>query len=79
MRFKGSESIMSAYNRNKEKLSFRLRFDEFEEIWPEVNDQRFHGFEDLHFNANYDDDSFLRERIAADVFFFLCLTFFRSC
>ena len=67
MRFKGSTSLIAARDRNKDKMSFRLRFDKFEDIWPEVDNQRFFGFEELHFNANYDDQSFLRERIAADV------------
>ena len=50
------------------KLSFKLDFDEFEDDYPQIKNQRFYGFKKLSLKNNYNDKSFLREKVAADIF-----------
>jgi len=50
------------------KLPFKLDFDEFEDYYPQIDNQRFYGFKKFSLKNNYDDASQLREKVAADVF-----------
>ena len=50
------------------KLSFKLDFDEFEDDYPQIKNQRFFGFKKLSLKNNFDDRSFLREKVSADIF-----------
>lgn len=68
IRFKGNSSLMHTYQDDGDKYSFKLDFDEFEEKYPELEDQRFFGFKQLNLNNNYNDNSFMRESVAADLF-----------
>jgi len=45
-----------------------LDFDEFEDVYEEIEDQRFYGFKQLSFSSNFKDDSYLHEKVAADIF-----------
>ncbi len=51
-----------------DKLSFKLDFDEYENDYPEITDQRFYGFRQLNLKNNYDDQSLVREKVGADLF-----------
>ncbi len=68
MRYKGNSSLRSAYNSGIEKLSFRLDFDEYEDMYPELDDQRFWGFKKMTFSNGFNDDSLIRDKVAADIF-----------
>ena len=68
IRFKGNSSLMSSWGSGNYKIPFKLDFDEFEDDYPEINDQRFYGFKQLSFSSNFGDESFLRERVTADIF-----------
>ena len=69
VRYKGNSSLRSAYQSGNGKLSLKLDFDEFEEEMPdEYQNQRFYGFKQLNLNNNYNDGSFLHEKMAADLF-----------
>jgi spore coat protein CotH len=68
VRFKGNSSLQSTWRAGNLKLSFKLDFDEFEDQYPQIDNQRFHGFKKLSLKNNYDDKSFVREKISADVF-----------
>lgn len=68
VRFKGNSSLQSTWSDGNLKLSFKLDFDEFEEDYPQIKNQRFYGFKKLSLKNNYDDSSFIREKVAADVF-----------
>jgi len=56
------------YEQNREKLPFRLDFDEFEDDYPETKNQRFWGLKWMVFNNNFKDPSMLREIITYDLF-----------
>ncbi|MCH4890426.1 spore coat protein [Acidaminobacter sp. JC074] len=66
--YKGNSSLSSTYSNQIGKLSFKLDFDEFEDLYPEIEDQRFYGFKQLNLNNNFSDTSLMREKVAADLF-----------
>jgi hypothetical protein len=68
VRFKGNSSLASTWASGILKLAFKLDFDEFEDTYPQIDDQRFYGFKKLSLKNNYDDASMLREKVAGDVF-----------
>ncbi|MBN1178663.1 MAG: CotH kinase family protein [Anaerolineae bacterium] len=68
LRFKGNSSLRSAWGNGIMKLPMRLDFDQFEDQFPETEDQRFYGFKQLSLSSGFNDASFLREKVAADVF-----------
>ncbi len=68
IRYKGNSSLRSAYQNGIGKLSFKLDFDEFEDDYPELKNQRFYGFKQLNLNNNFDDQSLMREKVASDLF-----------
>jgi spore coat protein H len=68
VRFKGNSSLRSTWQSGCMKLAFRFDLDEFEDDYPEIKNQRFYGFQKIAFSNNYDDQSFLHEKVAADIF-----------
>ena len=68
VRFKGNSSLQTSWQSGILKLAFKLDFDEFEDDYPQIDNQRFYGFKKLHLKNNYDDKSMLREKVAGDVF-----------
>ncbi len=68
VRFKGNSSLQSSWQSGILKLAFKLDFDEFEDDYPQIDNQRFYGFKKLSLKNNYDDTSMLREKVAGDVF-----------
>ncbi len=68
LRFKGNSSLTSPWQQGNLKLPFKLDFDEFEDEYPQINNQRFYGFKQLSLKNNFEDESFLREKVAAEVF-----------
>ena len=67
-RLKGNSSLSSAWRSGNYKLPFRLDFDEFEDQYPEIKNQRFYGFNELSFSPAYNDNSLIREKVASDIF-----------
>ncbi len=65
IRFKGNSSL---YNANSNKLPFKLDFDEFEDAYPEIDNQRFYGFKQLNLKNNYKDASEMHEIVASELF-----------
>jgi len=68
IRFKGNSSLNSSYRAGIKKLPFKLDFDQFEDEWPTIKDQRFYGFKQLSLKNNFEDQSFIRESIASRLF-----------
>ncbi len=68
IRFKGNSSLKSSWGSGTWKLPLKLDFDEFEDEYPEIDDQRFYGFKQLTFSSGFSDDSLLREKVTADIF-----------
>lgn len=68
IRFKGNSTLMSAWSSGSNKLPFKLDFDQYEDEYPEIENQRFYGFRQLSLANNTRDASFLREVTAGEVF-----------
>lgn len=68
LRFKGNSSLQSSWGSGIMKLSFKMDFDEFEDQYPQINNQRFYGFKKFSLKNNYDDPSMMREKVGSDVF-----------
>ncbi|WP_232829206.1 CotH kinase family protein [Aureibaculum luteum] len=68
LRFKGNSSLQTAWQSGILKLAFKMDFDEYEDDYPQIDNQRFYGFKKFSLKNNYDDSSFLREKVAADIF-----------
>lgn len=68
IRFKGNSSLSSTWGQGNMKLSFKLDFDEFEDEYPQIDNQRFYGFKQLSLKNNFNDQSFMREKVAGDIF-----------
>lgn len=67
IRYKGNSSL-SASSSGVTKLPFRLEFSEFEDDYTEIKGQTFYGFPALSMSSNYNDKSFLREKVGCDLF-----------
>ena len=68
IRVKGNSSLQTTYSSGIKKFSFKLDFDQFEDTYPNIKDQRFYGFKQLNLNNNFDDKSLMREKVAGDLF-----------
>ncbi|MGB5665704.1 MAG: CotH kinase family protein, partial [Maribacter sp.] len=68
LRFKGNSSLASSWAAGILKLAFKMDFDEYEDDYPQIDNQRFYGFKKLSLKNNYNDRSFLREKVSADIF-----------
>jgi|GEM_PF-382095 len=68
IRFKGNSSLQSSWQQGILKLSFKLDFDEYEDDYPQIKNQRFYGFKKFSLKNNYNDKSFMREKVASEVF-----------
>ena len=68
IRFKGNSSLQGPWQQGILKLPFKLDFDEFEDDYPQIKNQRFYGFKKFSLKNNCNDSSQLREKVAADVF-----------
>ncbi|MCO5185246.1 MAG: CotH kinase family protein [Anaerolineae bacterium] len=68
IRFKGNSSLRSTWSSGDLKMPFKLDFDEFEDAYPEIDNQRFYGFKQLSLSSNFGDESYLRETVAYDLF-----------
>jgi spore coat protein CotH len=65
IRFKGNSSLYSA---GGGKLPLKLKFNEFEGIYPAIAGQRFHGFKSLSLKSNFKDESEIHEQVAGKLF-----------
>ncbi len=67
MRYKGNSSLRSAWGRGQKKIPFRLDFDEFEDTYPEIENQRFYGFKKITFSSGFKDNSLMREKLGGEI------------
>jgi len=64
VRYKGNSSLSA----NSGKLPLRFDFDEFEDDFEGISNQRFYGFKELSLSSNYNDASLIREKSASELF-----------
>ncbi|MCB9208395.1 MAG: CotH kinase family protein [Ignavibacteriales bacterium] len=68
IRFKGNSSLRTSWQKGIWKIPLRLNFDKFEDIYPQINNQRFYGFKELSLSSCYDDKSLIREKVVPEIF-----------
>jgi spore coat protein H len=68
IRYKGNSTLKSSYAQGTKKLPLKFDFDEFEDTYPEIKNQRFYGFKQLSFSNGFSDKSLIREKVTADIF-----------
>ena len=64
VRYKGNSSLRARSG----KLPLRFDFDQFEDDFEGISNQRFYGFKELSMSSNYNDASLVRESTADAVF-----------
>jgi spore coat protein CotH len=67
VRYKGNSSLTSGWRSGTLKLPLKLDFDEFEDEYPEIEDQRFYGFKQLSLANGFHDASFMRDAATAAI------------
>lgn len=67
VRYKGNSSLTSAWNSGSLKMPLKFDFDEFEDDYPEIDNQRFFGFKQLSLANGFSDDTYLRETLTYDL------------
>lgn len=67
VRYKGNSSLMSSWNSGSRKLPFKFDFDEFEDEYPEIDNQRFYGFKQLSLANGFSDATFMRDALTYDL------------
>ncbi|HEY9061930.1 MAG TPA: CotH kinase family protein [Pseudobacteroides sp.] len=68
VRYKGSSTLFTPLQSGKHKLPLHLKFDKFEDQYPEIDNQRFYGFQDLKLSNCWYDPSFIRDKLTSDIF-----------
>lgn len=67
LRYKGNSTLTTAYASGSLKLPLKLDFDEWEDDYPEIKNQRFFGFKQLSLSNVVADASYLRDTLAYDL------------
>lgn len=67
VRYKGNSSLTSGWRSGALKLPLKLDFDEFEDEYPAIEDQRFYGFKQLSLANGFSDPSFLRDAATSNI------------
>ena len=68
IRFKGNSSLMGTWSSGSLEMPFKLDFDEFEDEYPAIDNQRFYGFKQLSLSNNYNDNTFMRDAVVSDIY-----------
>lgn len=67
VRYKGNSSLRSGWDSGSLKLPLKLDFDEFEDEYPEIKNQRFYGFKQLSLANGFGDATFMRDALTYDL------------
>lgn len=67
VRYKGNSTLMSAWRSGSLKLPFKFDFDEWEDDYPEIKNQRFYGFKQLSLGNNAGDSTYMHDALAYDL------------
>jgi spore coat protein CotH len=66
VRYKGASSL-TPWRDGDLRLPFKFDFDEFEDDYPEIDNQRFFGFKQLSLANNYEDPSGMRDTLVYEI------------
>ncbi len=68
IRYKGVNSLMTAWSMGIGKISFKVDMDHYEDEYPETKNQNFFGFKELNLQSGMSDASVIREKLAPEIF-----------
>lgn len=63
VRYKGQSSLEKAWREGRKNLPFKVKFDKFEDDYPETKNQRFFGFSELSLANNMNDPTAMRDTL----------------
>lgn len=64
IKYKGNSSLTASSG----KLPFRVKMNQYESENIAISNQKFYGFQELSLSSNYNDASFMREKVTCDLF-----------
>lgn len=67
VRYKGNSSLTSGWRSGSLKMPLKLDFDEFEDDYPEIENQRFYGFKQLSLSNVFNDATYMHDVLASDI------------
>ncbi|MBN1189316.1 MAG: CotH kinase family protein [Dehalococcoidales bacterium] len=67
VRYKGNSSLTSGWRSGSLKLPLKLDFDEFEDEFAEIENQRFYGFKQLSLSNSFSDGTCMHDAVASDI------------
>jgi len=67
LRFKGNTSLAGAWHSGSLKLPLKLDFDQYEDTYREIKNQRFYGFKQLTLANAWGDPTYMRDLAASDL------------
>jgi len=68
IRYKGVNSLMTAWSEGIGKISLKVDMDHYEDEFPETKNQNFFGFKELNLQSGMSDASVIREKLAPEIF-----------
>ncbi len=68
LRYKGVNSLMTAWSQGIGKISFKIDMDRYEDEFPDTKNQKFYGFKELNLQSGMSDASVIREKIVPEIF-----------
>jgi len=68
IRYKGFNSLTTAWQSGIGKISLKIDMDHYEEDFPETKNQKLYGFKTLNLQAGTSDKSVIREKIVPEIF-----------
>jgi hypothetical protein len=67
VRYKGQSSLEKSWKAGAQNLPFKVDFDEFEDDYPEIKNQRFFGFGELSLANNTNDPTAMHDTLVYDL------------
>ncbi len=67
IRYKGNSSLASGWRNGSLKMPLKLDFDEYEDDFPEIDNQRFYGFKQLSLSNVFSDATYMHDTLASDI------------
>ena len=68
IRYKGNWGLRSTWNNPSLKTPYKLDFDQYEDQFPEITDQRFYGFKQLSLSNSFNDSTYMRDAVVDDIY-----------
>jgi spore coat protein CotH len=68
LRYKGVNSLTTAWGMGIGKISLKVDLDHYEDEFPETLNQKFYGFKELNLQSGMSDKSVIREKIVPEIF-----------